>query len=273
VDAVNIPRDLREVLDDAWEATKKVPGFLGEDEARFLGMVAACTPGHGSIVEIGSFKGKSTVMLAKVSKHYGLGPVVAIDPHNFNAPKIESYRKWSTSVTTYEEILENLRIAGVSELVDVRRAYSTEVSATWNSPIRFLWIDGDHSYQGVKADFDGFYRHLMPHGVVAFHDALHEYSGPIRVFAEDVLSSPKFGPSGFVSSIAWSQFRPEDGDLFQEQRSRLERAAARIIPFVKDDLELRGLRKILFKLNRSLVPRTLMQPQDWALLLNPSKPR
>ena len=53
MDAVNIPRDLREVLDDAWEATKKVPGFLGEDEARFLGMVAACTPGHGSIVEIG----------------------------------------------------------------------------------------------------------------------------------------------------------------------------------------------------------------------------
>lgn len=81
---ITIPGDLHKVIDEAWEATRTVPGYLLENEARFLGLLAACTPATGRIVEIGSFKGRSTVMLAKVAAHYGLGQVVAIDPHNYN---------------------------------------------------------------------------------------------------------------------------------------------------------------------------------------------
>src|SRR5277367_3548999 len=77
--AVTIPTDLPRVLDEAWAETQNVPGHLEENEARFLGMLAACVPARGAIVEIGSFKGKSTVMLAKVASHYDLGPVTAID--------------------------------------------------------------------------------------------------------------------------------------------------------------------------------------------------
>ena len=40
---VHIPHDLEKVLDEAWEAASRVPGFLAEDEARFLGMAAALT--------------------------------------------------------------------------------------------------------------------------------------------------------------------------------------------------------------------------------------
>jgi MMP 1-O-methyltransferase len=264
---VTIPHDLREVLDDAWQVAKAVPGFLGEDEARFLGMAAACTPSQGSIVEIGSFKGKSTVVLAKVAKHYGLGPVVAIDPHNFNDPEFEEYRR-VPNATTYDDFLKNLESAGVSDQVDVRRAFSGEVAANWNGPIRFLWIDGDHTYSGAKADFDGFFPHVSPGGVVAFHDALHEYSGPIRVFVEDVLRSERFGAAGFVGSIAWSQFRPKDGASYKKQNAHLERLGARLIPLLEGDSDLRGVSKMLFKLNRFRVPRSLMSPEEWASFLN-----
>jgi len=262
-----VPSDLDEVLDTAWEAARKIPGFLVENEARFLGTIAACTPCKGSIVEIGSFKGKSTVMLAKVCKHYGLGPVVAIDPHNFSSSvEVQKY-KTAPEMESYQEFQENIKVAGVSDYVLPHRAYSSEISPTWNSPIRFLWIDGDHSYQGAKADFDGFSGFLEPQGVVAFHDALHEFSGPIRVFAEDVLSSRLFGISGFVHSIAWSQFRPEDGNRFEDQRISLQRLANRLIPFVKDDVELSGLRRLLYKLNRSRIPRSALQPREWISLL------
>lgn len=267
---IEIPRDLNAVLDEAWQAARNIPGFLVEEEARFLGLIAACAPRSGTIFEIGSFKGKSTVMLAKVARHYGLGQVVAVDPHNFNSAELEEHRT-VPGASSYKEFLNNLEAAGVSSQVEVHRAFSSEIAAAWNRPIRFLWIDGDHGYQGAKADFDGFIHHLIPEGIVAFHDALHAFSGPIRVFVEDVLRSNQFGAAGFVHSIAWSQFRPEDGALFQAPRAALEQTAKRLIPFVKDDHQLRGFEKIRYKLNRSRVPRAAIEPREWAALLNRSQ--
>lgn len=221
-------------------------------------------------MEIGSFKGKSTVMLAKVAAHYGLGPVVAIDPHNFNSAELKEHRA-VPGATSFQEFQSNLEAAGVAQQVEAHRAYSGELAAAWTRPIRFLWIDGDHSYKGAKSDFDGFFPHVEPEGVVAFHDALHLFSGPIRVFVEDVLRSNRFGASGFVKSIAWAQFRPDDGVLFQEQRATVERAARRLIPFVQHDRELHGLEKIRYKLNRSRVPRAAVQPEQWVAMLNRSQ--
>ena len=264
---IQIPRDLDTVLDTAWEAASKVPGYLVENEARFLGLVAACAPCTGAIVEIGSFTGRSTVMLAKVAEHYGLGPVVAIDPHN--SPILLDHQA-DPGASSYRDFLSNIEAAGVAGVVEPHRAYSGDVAATWNRPIRFLWIDGDHTYQGVRTDFDGFLPHVLPQGVVAFHDSLNVFSGPIRVFVEDVLRSNQFGAAGFVHSIAWSQFRPADGALFQKQRTSLARVAARLIPFVKDDRELHGLQKTLFRLNRSRVPRSAVLPSKWVSLLDSS---
>lgn len=265
-----MPGDLESVLDEAWEAARDVPGFLMEHEARLLGTIAACTPAAGTIVEIGSFKGKSTVMLGKVAAHYGLGPVVAIDPHNFNSPELQEFRANPES-SSFTEFLKNIETAGVAGQIEAHRAYSRDVAQTWNLPIRFLWIDGDHSYAGAKADFDGFFPFVNPHGVVALHDSLHAFSGPIRVFVEEMLRSDRFGAAGFVHSIAWSQFRPEDGSRFAQQRAGLERVAAPLIPLVRDGRELRGLKKIRFKLLRARVPRRPLRPDEWTALLDGSR--
>jgi hypothetical protein len=261
----NIPTDLEAVLNDAWEVTRKVPGHLTEKEARFLGMLAACVPAKGTIVEIGSFKGRSTVMLAKVASRYGGGPVVAIDPHN--SPILLDHGA-HPEASSYEDFLESIRAAGVSGHVESRAAYSKEVSKSWNRPIRILWIDGDHSYEGAKNDLDGFFPHLMPLGVVAFHDALNVFPGPIRVFVEDVLRSDRFGPAGFVQSIAWAQFRPEDGEAFRERRSSLARRASRLIPFVESGNELQGIAKRRYKLSRFLVPHSGIDAREWASLVD-----
>jgi hypothetical protein len=101
---------------------------------------------------------------------------------------------------------------------------------------------------------------------VAFHDALNAVEGPIRVFTEEVLQSDRFGPSGFVHSIAWSQFRPRNGSAFRASRKALQKLAARLVPFVSGDQESRGLRKIAYKLNRSRVPRKMVVPEEWVEL-------
>ena len=226
-------------------------------------MIVACVRCEGAIVEIGSFKGKSTIILATVARHYGLGPVISIDPHNFGSAELKGHRT-SPDSSSYEEFQRNLQNAGVLTTVEAHRTYSSKMVSTWNRPIRFLWIDGDHSYPGVKADFDGFSPYVTPYGVVAFHDALHEFAGPLRVFVEDVLRSDRFGAAGFVRSIAWSQFRPEDGSLYRGQRRDLERVASRVVPYLKDEHQLRGVEKVLYKLNRSRVPRRLNSPEQIA---------
>jgi hypothetical protein len=120
----------------------------------------------------------------------------------------------------------------------------------------------------VEDDFSGFAPYVQPGGVIALHDALSAFSGPIRVFVEEMLRSKNFGAAGFVHSIAWSQFRPGEGEKFQESRERLARRASRLIPFVKDDTELHGLRKKLYKLHRSRIPRKMPCVGDWATLFD-----
>jgi len=259
-----LPTDIDAVIDNAWQATKNVPGFLGEQEARFIGLLAACIPVKGAIVEIGSFKGRSTVMLAKVASRYGLGPIVSIDPHTHN---LSTGPDGSALPSTFEEFQSVLRNAGVAEHVEIHHAFSTAVSPAWNRNIRFLWIDGDHSYQGAQSDFAGFSPFLVSGGVVALHDALNNFAGPIRVFVEEILRPNRFGPAGFVHSVAWAQSRPADASAFVETRRNLERRAARLLQFVSKNQQLHGLQKIRYKLHRSRVPRAPLSPANLARLL------
>lgn len=259
----HVPPDFYETLESATQLALKTPGFLGENEIRFLGILAACTPAKGAIVEIGSFKGKSTVLLATMAKKYGLGPVVAIDPHqglSYLGPEAPQQSP------TFEEFLGNVRSAGLDSHVDVQRAFSRDVAKTWSRPIRLLWIDGDHSYKGCREDFDLFSPFLADGAVVAFHDALNAVEGPIRVFTEEVLPSDRFGPSGFVHSIAWSQCRPRDGSAFRKSRSALRKLTNRLLPLVSGDRESRGLRRIAYKLKRSRVPRKMVSAEEWTAL-------
>ena len=256
----NVPADIEAVLTNAWKATENVPGHLQQNEALFLGILAACVPASGAIVEIGSFQGRSTVMLAKVASHYGGGPVVAIDPHN--SPILLDHSN-GAGASSYEQFLHSLRSNEVEKFVEPHVAYSTDVAKAWNRPIRILWIDGDHSLKGASDDLDAFLPYLVPHGVVAFHDALNPFPGPIRVFVEQVLASDRFGPSGFVHSIAWAQYRPDDGVRFRERRSKLQRKAARLVPFVESGEELHGIRKKLYKFNRARVPRSAVTAREW----------
>jgi MMP 1-O-methyltransferase len=259
-----LPDNLYQTIESATRLSLSTPGFLAENEIRFLGILAACTPASGVMVEIGSFKGKSTVMLATMADKYGLGPVIAIDPHqglSYLGPDVPQQSP------TFDEFLSSIKSAGVDSQVEVRRAYSRDVARNWSRPIRLLWIDGDHSYKGCKEDFDLFSPHLAEGGVVAFHDTLNAFEGPIRVFVEEVLRSDCFGPSGFVHSIAWSQFRPKDGSAFRKSRTALEQRCANLIPFVLNDAQPRGLRKIAYKLSRSRIPRKLVTPEQWLALI------
>jgi predicted O-methyltransferase YrrM len=257
---MSLPKDLETAIDAAWEKARDIPGYLGDREFRALAMLFAGAPRTGATVEIGSFKGKSTVGLAALSSHYGLESIVSIDPHD--APSITD-PVLGHQASSFDDFLSALRKAGLERHVEIRRAPSRQVAAAWNRPISFLWIDGDHTYAGAKQDFDLFSPYLVEGGIVAIHDILHEFEGPIRIFVEKMLRSDNFGPAGLLHTIGWAQYCPRNGSRSRDQRERLARRAARLIPLVANGRRVTGLAKMRWKLLCALIPHTILSPADW----------
>jgi len=263
---MSLPADFESAANEAWERVRAAPGFLTEREARFLALIAAAAPGRGTILEIGSFKGKSTVGLASVSARYGLGKVVAVDP--FTAPS-STDPDLRGAASSYDDFRRTLAQAGLADQVEVHATFSKNLARGWSRPIRFLWIDGDHTYHGAKQDLDLFAPHLVDGGIVALHDVLHRFEGPIRVFVEDVLRSDRYGPAGFCGSIGWAQFRPQDGGAprFREGRRALARRAARLIALSARRRGPGALGKLRYQLLRALVPHGDADPDAWVELI------
>src|SRR6476660_3514886 len=108
---------IEEVINAAWPRVAATTGYLSEREARFLMAAAALAPKSGKNLEIGSFKGRSTVGIAYVARELGLGTVVAVDPHTSPASTDPDLRGKSTS---YDDFVSNLRAAGVLERVEIK---------------------------------------------------------------------------------------------------------------------------------------------------------
>ena len=137
-------------------------------------------------VEIGSAQGKSACYIGVALKKNGMGRLYAIDPHTST--------DWNdvNSVDSYEIIIRNLRKAGVSDQVEIVRQFSTDVAKTWNRPIDILFIDGDHSYEGVKHDWDAFSPHVSPFGIVVFHDTIWDVGEVDENYQREDMGVPRF---------------------------------------------------------------------------------
>ena len=228
-------------------------GYLSEREGKFLMAAAALAPIDGANLEVGSFKGRSTICIARACKRYARGKLTAVDPHTSPAATDPDLHGQASS---FEDFERNLRQAGIADAVEVKRSHSQEVARTWESPIRFLWVDGDHTYEGAKADIDLFRPFLVPGSVVAMHDVLGTHYGSLRTFVEEILESPLFGPAGYCGSIGWAQYRPNERNSMKYSLKRylLGIPARNIIPVAKSGRGLVGWNKFRYKIWRPLAP-------------------
>ncbi len=171
----------------------KLPGMLTQQEVRYLYRLAQLDTGKGVIVEIGSWKGKSTASLARGSMVVGGPEVYAIDPHTLLA--VEGYLE-----DTEREFQENIAATGVKSHVVSMVMTSEEAARGWNRSIRLLWIDGDHRYEQVKTDFLLWEPHLIEGGIIAMHDTIRK-KGPKRVLWEEIFRSNRFQDISIVDNI------------------------------------------------------------------------
>lgn len=258
-------------LEAIFKVVTKVEGCLSDREIRCLALLASIPSAKGVVLEIGSFKGRSTVVLAKAALLAGESKIVAVDPLNSSAKSDPNLGGKPSAKPDFET---NLKKAGVESAVEFYLERASDLAGKWDPArkIRLLWIDGDHSYGGAKADFDLFRPFLANGAIVAMHDVLHPAAeaGPARVFAEDVLLSWHFGPAGFSGSIGWSQFfeSPTASLPFHPQKLRLYGRLSKLILMTAfDDGSikpfLRGLRWQQYKLAKCWIPHGDMQPNQF----------
>jgi predicted O-methyltransferase YrrM len=245
---------------------ESVEGYLAPNEMRFLALLGACPTAGGEILEIGSFKGKSTIILAKSAALADRATVNAVDP--MTAP-CETDPTLGTQESSLGDFKRNISNAGVEDRVRLYQMFSHELAGNWNTSLRLLWIDGDHTYAGTKLDFEGFAPHLVDKSIVAIHDTLHEFEGGARVYLESVLRSANFGACGFCGSIAWAQFRSDakNAEPHAARKRDLATRVERLLPYLGRG-ELRGWTKKMYKIARWRIPHGAVDPDAWLASLD-----
>ena len=160
----------RASFDDALKAVAEVDGWMSEGQARRLWDRAAALPSHSRIVEIGSFRGRSTTVLALAATD-GV-EIVAIDPHagNDRGPQeIEGYA--DEAAQDHEVFHANLERAGVDDRVRHVRHFSRAALGEVEGDVDLLYIDGAHRYAPASEDIRVWGGRVAPGGTLLIHDS------------------------------------------------------------------------------------------------------
>ena len=132
------------------------------DEAALLFRTARNVPEGATCAEIGRFKGGSTFMIATALPEGA--KLVSYDLHMAIETDIPGAQ-------LDRELVEVLERAGLSDRVELVIANSRTVEPP-PAKLAMLFIDGDHSYEGVHADWEHWRDTIAPGGSVLFHDAV-----------------------------------------------------------------------------------------------------
>ncbi len=167
-------------FEQAMEQAADVDGWMTADQGRRLFAAAArCRPG-GRIVEIGSFRGRSTIVLAAGAAD-GV-EVVAIDPHAGNDRGPEEISGFADEAADDRDVFRaNLARAGVADRVRHVAAFSSDAHGEVDDPIDVLYIDGAHRYGAASNDVHEWGSRVMDGGTLLIHDSFSSIgvTGPI----------------------------------------------------------------------------------------------
>jgi predicted O-methyltransferase YrrM len=145
-----------------------VEGWLTEAQAARLDRCARAVPGGGRIVEIGSFRGRSTIVLARAAAP-GV-EVVAIDPHlgsDRGPQEIAAQPELGEQDT--QIFRANLERHGVLERVRHVRMLSSQ--APLEDAIDVLYVDGAHRLGPARDDLVRWGSAVRPGGTMLVHDS------------------------------------------------------------------------------------------------------
>lgn len=155
---------------------QNIDGWIGENSTYKRAVRDAQDGDH--FVEIGVYKGKSTAFMAVEIVNSGKQiSFTAIDHFKGSA------EHGDLSATLYNEALKNLE--PVKDVVEILNMSSPEAAELFvDDYVTFVFIDGSHDYQSVKADIEAWWPKVKAGGVLAGDDYQPSWPGVIQAVHE-----------------------------------------------------------------------------------------
>jgi hypothetical protein len=153
-----------------FSSIEQVQGWMTRAQAQRLWTAAARLDGSARIVEIGSYHGRSAIILASAAGPQV--PVFAIDPHGGNDRGPQQLDgAFEDGQRDHETFRQNLVAAGVADRVRHVRKPSQDATDDVPGLLEVVYIDGAHRFAPARADVARWGAKVAPGGTLLIHDA------------------------------------------------------------------------------------------------------
>ncbi|MFG2142444.1 class I SAM-dependent methyltransferase [Streptomyces sp. NPDC048650] len=181
----------------AFEAAK---GFMPVDEGLALHGAAVEAAGLGlPLVEVGTYCGRSTILLADAARGAGV-LAVTVDHHRGSEEQQPGWEYHDATVVdpevgrmdTLPTFRRTLHAAGLEDHVIAMVGRSPQAAAVWQAPVGLVFIDGGHTDEHATADYEGWAPHVAPGGLLVIHDVFADPAdggqAPYRIYRRALAS-------------------------------------------------------------------------------------
>lgn len=154
---------------------REIRGATPDEIAFTLADFAKQVPADQEIVELGVFQARTAVIMAWGASLGNGAHVTAIDPWELAG---NVYDPPFTDANTRAMAEHNVASIGYGDRVRLIHGFSTDVAPSWRSKdveksVGLLFVDGDHTREGARADIEAWAPHLAPGAVIAVDDYRH----------------------------------------------------------------------------------------------------
>ncbi|WP_033820243.1 class I SAM-dependent methyltransferase [Kitasatospora sp. MBT63] len=176
-------------------AFEAATGFMPADEGLALYAAAVAAAGRTGLplLEIGTYCGRSAILLADAARRCGT-VALTVDHHRGSEEQQPGWEYHDPTLVDPEVGLmdtlplfrRTLHRAGLEEHVIALVGRSPQLAAVWGGPLALVFIDGGHTDEHATGDYEGWVPHLAPEGLLVVHDVFPDPAdggqAPYRVY-------------------------------------------------------------------------------------------
>jgi predicted O-methyltransferase YrrM len=192
------------------QVARAAKGFMPDDEGLALYGAGVEAAASGPLLEVGTYCGKSAVYLGAAARE--AGTLVFTVDHHRGSEENQAGWEWHDAelvdaetgrMDTLPFFRRTIEAAGLEDIVVAVVGQSVPIASAWRTPLGLLFIDGGHAFDVALADYEGWARHVVPGGLLVFHDVFEDPAdggqAPFEVWKRAVVDG--FTPVSTTGSL------------------------------------------------------------------------